>query len=131
MKTNFLYLILVIAALFAPNKPVNAQNLESISAAIQSGNAKEVAKFFDNSVEITIYNSESVYSKAQGEMVLKDFFAKNTPTSFSLIHKGTSTQGSQYGIGTLVTNTGSFRTYVYIKQKGNVYHVQEIRFEKD
>lgn len=108
-----------------------AGNLDNISMAIQSGNAKEVAKYFDNSVSITIYNSEQSYSKAQAEMVLKDFFAKNQPISFNIIHKGNSSEGSQYGIGTLVTQGGTFRTYVFIKKKGSQYYIQEIRFEND
>lgn len=108
-----------------------AGNLDNISVAIQSGNAREVAKYFDNSVSITIYNSEETYSKTQAEMVLKDFFAKNQPVSFKIIHKGNSSEGSQYGIGTLVTHSGTFRTYIYIKKKGNQYYIQEIRFEND
>ncbi len=105
--------------------------LEDISLAIRSGNAREVAKYFDTSVEITIHNESKVYSKSQAEMVLKDFFTKNPVSSFNIIHKGTSNEGSQYGIGTLVTGGGSFRTYVYIKQKGTVFYIQEMRFEKD
>ena len=131
MKSNFLALLMFFSALVLHSSEVKAQNLDNISTAIQTGNAKEVAKFFDNSVEITVYNSEGAYSKAQGEMVLKDFFTKNPPQSFSLIHKGNSHQGSQYGIGTLVTGNGNYRTYVYIKQKGNAFFIQEVRFEKD
>ncbi len=131
MRTNYLQfpLLLIVFALL----PVQlwAQNLEEIGTAIQSGNAQNVAKYFDTSIEITISSTEHDYSKAQGEMVLKDFFAHNAPSSFSIIHKGSSKQGSQYGIGTLVTNNGKFRTYVYIKQKGNVFYVEELRFEKD
>lgn len=105
--------------------------LDDITLAIRSGNAREVAKYFDTSVEITIHNESKVYSKPQAEMVLKDFFAKNPVSSFNIIHKGTSNEGSQYGIGTLVTSGGSFRTYVYIKQKGSAFYIQEMRFEKD
>lgn len=105
--------------------------LDDISLAIRSGNAREVAKYFDTSVEVTIHNESKVYSKQQAEMVLKDFFTKNPVTSFNIIHKGSSNEGSQYGIGTLLTGGGSFRTYIYIKQKGDAFFVQEMRFEKD
>lgn len=105
--------------------------LESVSLAIQSGNAKLLAQHFDVNVDITVYNKEETYSKIQAEMVLKDFFAKNSPVSFKIIHKGSSSQGSEYAIGTLVTAVGSFRTYIYVKQKGATQYIQEIRFEKD
>lgn len=110
---------------------VKADDLENISLAIQTGNAAQVAKYFDNTVSITVFNSEGSYSKAQAEMVLKDFFSKNPPRSFKIIHKGNSSEGSQYAIGTLLSNKGSFRTYIYIKKKGSSYLIQEIRFEND
>ncbi|MDX2001227.1 MAG: DUF4783 domain-containing protein [Chitinophagales bacterium] len=130
MKSKLILALSFFSLLLLPFGTLRAQNLESISMAIQTGNAKEVAKYFDSSVEITVYNSEGVYSKAQAEMVLRDFFSKNPPTAFSLIHKGNSTQGSQYGIGTLSTSNGNFRAYIYVKQKGTTYFIQEIRFEK-
>jgi len=105
--------------------------LERIGLAIQTGNSRELAKYFDNTVEITIFEKEETYSKAQAEMVLKDFFTRNKPASFKIIHNGTSGQGSQYGIGTLVTDKGVFRTYIYLKQKGATPFIEELRFESD
>lgn len=130
MKKTFLPFLFVMAFLLGA---VNVQGgtLENIAAAIQAGNAKELAKYFDNNVDITVYNKEEMYSKTQAEMVVRDFFSKNPPSSFRIIHKGTSNQGSEYAIGTLVTNVGSFRTYIYVKQKATGYSIQEIRFEKD
>jgi hypothetical protein len=121
--TVFMFLLLGVG--------LKANTLESITAAIQAGNAKQLAQYFDNNVDITVYNKEEMYSRTQAELVIKDFFSKNTPTSFKIIHKGASNQGSEYAIGTLVTSVGSFRTYIYIKQKGTSYFIQEIRFEKD
>lgn len=105
-------------------------DMERIGLAIQTGNSKELAKYFDASVEIIIGEKEETYSKAQAEMVLKDFFTKNKPASFKLIHNGSS-QGSQYGIGTLITDKGSYRTYILLKQKGETLFIQEIRFENE
>ena len=123
-------MILVFIA-FSSVAYVRADNMERIGVAIEGGNSKELAKYFENTVEITIFEDEEVYSKAQAELVLKDFFSKHQPTSFKIIHKGNSNQGSQYAIGTLVTEKGNFRTYIYIKQKGDSYFIQEIRFESD
>jgi len=130
MKNISLTLLIFIVLLFKFSATA-AGTLENIATAIQAGNAKELAKYFDNNVDITVYNKEEMYSKTQAEMVIKDFFSKNPPSSFKIIHKGTSNQGSEYAIGTLVTNVGSFRTYIYVKQKATSYSIQEIRFEKD
>jgi len=104
--------------------------LADISLAIQAGNAKELVKYFDASVGITINESEKVYSKNQSLQVINNFFTKNQPNSFSIIHQGSSGQG-EYAIGTLVTSGGTYRTYLYMKDKGGSTLLQEIRFELD
>src|ERR1051325_2245072 len=76
---------------------------DTISSAIRSGDAKQLSHYFNNSVDLTILNQEEVYSKAQAEQIIKDFFSKNTPKSFSIIHNGLSKEGSKYAIGNMLT----------------------------
>ena len=102
--------------------------IDDIIAAMKTGNASQVAKFFDNNVEISMPDKSNSYSRSQGELVLKDFFANNVVKSFDVIHKGENA-GSQYCIGTLVTKGGSFRTTIFMKQKGEQQVLQELRFE--
>ena len=64
-------------------------------------------------------------------MILKNFFGKFSFRDFTIIHKGTSPDGAQYVIGSLKTNTSSYRTYIYIKKSNGVNVIQEIRFEKE
>ena len=85
------------------------------------GNATEIARFFDNTVEINIADKSSSYSKSQAELVLKDFFSTNTVKAFTLDHKGENS-GSQYCIGTLVTKNATYRTTVFMKLKGDKLH---------
>ncbi len=100
-----------------------------IITAIKSGNSEAVAKYFDNIVEITLPEKSNSYSKSQAELVLRDFFYTNTVKKFEVIHKSENS-GSQYCIGTLFTNNGLFRTTIYIKQKGDIEVIQELRFER-
>jgi len=102
--------------------------IEDIVAALKGGNASQVAKYFDNTVEITLPEKSNSYSKSQAEMILRDFFNNNPIKGFDVIHKGENA-GSQYCIGTLVTKNASFRTTVFMKQKGDRQTLQEIRFE--
>lgn len=102
--------------------------IDDVIAAMKTGNASQVAKFFDNNVEISMPDKSNSYSKSQGELVLKDFFATNIVKSFDVIHKGENA-GSQYCIGTLVTKGGSYRTTIFMKQKGEKQVLQELRFE--
>ncbi len=103
-------------------------NLDDVVNAMKTGNTTEIIKYFDNTIEITMPDKSNSYSKSQAELVLKDFFTTNAVKTFEIIHKGQN-GGSQYCIGTLITKGGSFRTTIYMKQKGDRQLLQEIRFE--
>ncbi len=59
---------------------------------------------------------------------IKDFFTHNGVKGFELKHKGTST-GGYFAIGTLQTNSGNFRTNIFMKTKSGKDVVKEIRFQ--
>jgi hypothetical protein len=102
--------------------------INEVIGDLKAGNSSEIAKYFDNTVEITLPEKSNSYSKSQGELILRDFFNTNAVKGFTIIHQGENA-GSQYCIGTLITKSGSFRTTIYMKQKGDKQIVQEIRFE--
>jgi len=102
--------------------------IDDVIGAMKTGNATQVAKFFDTNIEISVNDKSNSYSKSQGELVLKDFFTTNVVKSFDVIHKGENA-GSQYCIGTLVTKGGTFRATIFMKQKGDQQVLQELRFE--
>ena len=103
-------------------------SIDEVVNALKTGNTEQVARFFDNTIEITMPDKSNSYSKSQAELVLKDFFTNNPVQRFEVIHKGQNA-GSEYCIGTLVTKGGSFRTTIFMKQKGDKQLLQEIRFE--
>ena len=105
---------------------------ENIGNAIRVGSAEEISRYFNTNVDLTIGNQEEVYSRVQAEQILKDFFVKNTPRSFTLIHQGLSKEGAKYAIGNLTTQQGNnYRIYFFIKQSGRTEYIQELRFEKE
>lgn len=103
-------------------------SIDEVITAMKAGNAADIAKFFDNTVEINMPDKNNSYSRSQAELVLKDFFSSNGVKSFAVIHKGENS-GSQYCIGTLVTRNGTYRTTIFMKQKGDKQVLQEITFE--
>lgn len=104
-------------------------SIDEVIADLKAGNATEIARFFDNTVEINTPDKTSSYSKSQAQLVLKDFFSTNTVKGFTLDHKGENS-GSQYCIGTLLTKNGAFRTTVFMKLKGDKQVLQTITFER-
>ena len=102
-------------------------SLTNIINAMKSGNATEVAKYFDETVEITFADKSNSYSKQKAEQVIRDFFTKNSVNSFDVIHQSKN-DDSQYCIGNLITKNGTFRTMIYVKQKNQKQVIQELRF---
>lgn len=102
--------------------------IEEVVASLKSGNATQIARYFDNTVEIALPDKTNSYSKSQAEIILKDFFNNNSVKGFQVLHKGDNA-GSQFCIGKLVTKTNAYRTTIFMKQKGDRQVLQEIRFE--
>jgi hypothetical protein len=61
--------------------------------------------------------------------VLKDFFENNVVKDFVVLRKGDNTN-AQFISGRLTTKNGTYKTIIYLKQKGNKQLLQELRFEK-
>ena len=124
MKKFFTYGIIVL--LFCLSSFVS---VDEVISAIKNGNASQLSKYFDNTIEITLTDKSNTYSKSQAELVVKDFFDNNVVRGFEIVHKGENA-GVQFIIGTLDTKNGEYRTTIYMKQKGDKQLLQEIRFEK-
>jgi hypothetical protein len=105
---------------------------ESISNAFRFGDAKSLASYFGSTIDLTLLDKEDVYSKGQAEMMLKDFFSRNPPKSFQIVHKGSSQEGTQYGIGHLSTTNGKeFRVTFNSRSSGGKLVINDLRIELD
>jgi hypothetical protein len=102
---------------------------KKIEQAIKAGDADGLSVFFNKSLEVTLQDKDQVYSKNQAQFVIKDFFIKHPAKSFTFIHRGNS-QDRYYGMGTFESSNGKFDTNVFIKKYGDVYFIDQIRFEE-
>ncbi|MDD2634160.1 MAG: DUF4783 domain-containing protein [Bacteroidales bacterium] len=99
--------------------------------AMKVGNAVELSKHFNSSVELVILDKEDVYSKQQAEQILKGFFDKNKSKSFSLLHQG-GKEGAQYAIGNLITANGkTYRVYFLVKESAGKPLIHQMRIEEE
>jgi hypothetical protein len=105
--------------------------MTNVKAQLKEGNARGIAQYLNDMVEISIDGEKGNYSKTQAEFVLKDFFKKNPPSDYQKIHQGASKEGLNYMIGKYVCPEGSYRVYIVVKQfKGN-YLIDTIDFSKE
>ncbi len=101
-----------------------------ISLAFRAGNASELAKYLNSTVEILLLDTEDFYKKGVAETILKDFFASYPCTDFTILHQGAKNE-AQYAIGNLKSTKGSFRVYFLLKKVGSEFLIHQIRIETD
>lgn len=104
-----------------------AYNIDEVVSAIRTGNSVELAKYFDNRVDIALPDKSDTYSKAQAEMIVRDFFSSKGVTGFEIKHKGEN-GGAQFCVGILKTRNAEYRTHLFMRQRGERQLLQEIRF---
>ncbi len=134
MKKLFKYsLIIVPLILFGVSFQAKAQKeiINNLRTALKTGSSKELVRNFNNMVELNFEGEKSNYSRAQAELVLKEFFKKYPPTDFQFIHQGSSKQGLTYVIGTYSFEDGSFRVWILIKKFQDKYLVDSIDFSRE
>ena len=110
---------------------IRADIFDQLLQAIKTGDSKQVAAYFNKTVDFSTPLEVDIYSKAQAEMLLKDFFLKYPPKSFSIHHRGSSAQGAKYVIGKYEYDKGSLRVYVLVKEQDGKQLIQELHFEKE
>src|SRR6185436_17727149 len=114
MKKIFTFFLVSSALLLSSFMQQTQSGIDEVIGALRSGNSTELSKYFDESIELTLPDKSDSYSRAQAQLIVKDFFKNNGVKGFELKHKGDAPDG-HYCIGTLQTNAGSFRTHVLMK----------------
>ncbi len=121
---------LLIGGLAWPSSAQDKQ-LEPIVAAFRSGDASAVSRYFGKSVDITVNNNSSTYSRTQGEQVLRDFFSRQRVRDFVIDYSGNSTTSdSRFTTGTLKTATCRYKVYLFLRPDAGSYTIKEVRIEK-
>ncbi len=105
--------------------------INDVKETIRAGSAKELARFLNQSVDIELNGKKETYSKAQAEIILRDFFKTNVPVDFSIIHKGQSKSGQPFAIGQYKTSDSNYRVFMKIKAIEEQQLIHEISFSKE
>jgi hypothetical protein len=101
-----------------------------ISIAIKAGNAAELSKYMNSTIELLLLDKEDFYKKNVAETILKDFFSEYQTKDFIIRHQGAKND-AQYAIGNLKTAKGDFRVYFLLKKADKELLIYQIRIEPD
>lgn len=129
MKNLKLKFTILLFSLFAFSPGTFAQIPDEIVLSIQNGNHEVLASYFNQNVELVVQTHDDVFSKSQAQQIVAEFFKANKPKQFTIIHQG-GKDGARYAIGSLVTNTGTFRVYFLLKNNNDNSYIHQLRIEK-
>jgi len=122
--------LLIISFLFGSIWTDSTSVVDTISTALRSGNTSEINKYFANSVDVTILDYHDFLNKTSTIKKVNEFFNNKSVNSYKIIHEGKSKgRDSVYTIGTLSTNEGAFKIYMFITSKGGQHFIEEIKIE--
>ena len=131
MKTTLILSFLLCFLVGPPLKASQTDIVNELTANLKAANTREISKHFASTVELILLNEEDVYSKAQAEIILKDFLYKHKPTSASVVHRLDSNPNYRFAVIDLETENGSFRTSISLKDTGGRFLITEMRIEFD
>ena len=101
-----------------------------ISIAIKAGNAAELSRYMNSTIELLLLDKEDFYKKNVAETILNDFFNNYQTKDFTIRHQGAKND-AQYAIGNLKTEKGDFRVYFLLKKVDQELLIHQIRIEPD
>lgn len=131
MKFKSIIAVLVFTACTVAATAQGQTNVPAgISVALKAGNAAELSKYMNSTVELLLLDKEDFYKKNVAETILKDFFSNYPATDFVIRHQGANSD-AQYAIGNLKTEKGSFRVYFLLKKVDQELLIHQIRIESD
>ena len=76
---SLLILAVIISYCFGTFSNEKEKVKGEITKSIKKGDYKELAKYFSQTIDLTLPGNEGTYSNTQAEMILKDFFSKYPP----------------------------------------------------
>ena len=106
-------------------------DIGAVRAALRNGSSRELSQYLAPTVEVGFDGDKQGYNATQAEIVIKDFFAKNSPSGFDFIHQGESKEGIQYAIGRYTSRSGVYRVFVKLKPSKGAPQIDTLDFTKE
>jgi len=126
---NIFAALVLLTSGFSLAEQEQARIPSEISVAFKAGNAVELAKYLNSTVELLLPEKEDFYKKNVAEAILKDFFASHPTKDFIIRYQSGVKNDVQYAIGNLKTEKGDFRVYFLMKKVDQEMLIHQIRID--
>jgi len=103
----------------------------TVEEAFKQENAEAFEHHFHEQVEMSLPGKENRYSKKDAIGLMEAFFSVHAVQNFKKVHSGSSRgKVSNYYIGELATDKGTYRVYIYYDVHDNKKDIHELRIEE-
>jgi len=127
-RTLFIGWLFLLSAVAAH---AQSDSFSAVRSALRNGSSRELSQYLAPTVEMGLDGEKTTYSATQAELVMKDFFAKNSPSSFEIIHQGSSDGKIQYAIGRYTGRSGVYRVFIKLKPPRGLPQIDTLEFTKE
>ena len=127
-------LIISIISCFFSFTPAEIQQkdiFDTLAGYFKDSNSKEIAGYFESIIELEILSEEGEYSKAQAELILRDFFSKHSPVSVKIIHRLSSSSNYKFVVLSVQSKLDKLRVSISLAKNGNKFLIKTIKIEND
>lgn len=126
-------LLIIISSFFTifPAEIQQKDAIDTISGYFKTANSRELSGYFSPHMEMNILSEENEYSKAQAELILRDFFSKHKPASVKILHRINSSSNFRFGVLSFQTDKDKFRVSISMTNEGEKFLIKVIRIEYD
>lgn len=134
MKIRFI--VVVFVTLFSAFHYANAQQegapdlQKVIESFIKEGDAGSLAEHFGESVDIGLPYIDKDYGKTQAEMVMKNFFEKEPPDSFTIKESGSTSENSRFFIGEYVSGENKYMLLIMLRKADEAFLIHKLKFQE-
>ncbi|WP_235893353.1 DUF4783 domain-containing protein [Litoribacter populi] len=129
-KSNALF-VLIFSMLIMIPIVANGLAVEEIISSFKMGSSRDLAKYFENTVELNVNGSQGDFSRSQAELVFRDFFKRYPAEDFQVVHKGESHQNIKYLIGYYSSDECTFRVLIKGREFNDQMRIYSMDFKKD
>ena len=123
----FVFLLYSISTTSAQQRDV----IDTLAKYFNITDASKISSLFLSTLELDILGEENLYSKAQAELIMRDFFSKNKPLSVKIIHRLHSNPNYKLAVLSMATIKDKFRVSISLSSNNESFLIKQIRIEYD
>lgn len=127
-------LLLILVSLFYSISTTSAQQsdvIDVLAKYFSAADAPKISSMFSSTLELDILSEEDLHSKAQAELIMRDFFSKNKPVSIKIIQRLSSNPDYKLAVFLMSTSKDKFRVSISLSSNDEGFLIKQIRIEYD